>query len=49
MDFICELPLSDHKEVIMIIIDKFTKYGYFIPLSHPYTAVEVARVFLEHI
>jgi transposase InsO family protein len=49
MDFICGLPMSDHKEVIMVVIDKFTKYGHFIPLSHPYTAVEVARVFLEQI
>jgi Integrase zinc binding domain/Integrase core domain len=49
MDFISRLSRSEGKEVIMVIIDKFTKFCHFIPLSHPYTFTEVARAFLENI
>jgi Integrase core domain len=49
MDFIMGLPRSENRDIIMVVIDKFTKYGHFIPLSHPITATEVARAFLENI
>jgi hypothetical protein len=49
MDFINVLPRNENKEVIMVIIDKFTKFDYFIPLTHPYTTIEVTRVFLKNI
>lgn len=32
-----------------MVIDKLTKYAYFICLSHPYTANTVAQAFLNHI
>ena len=32
-----------------MIIDKFSIYGHFIPLSHPYTALSVAQLFLSNI
>uniref|UniRef100_A0A6M2FAR0 Integrase catalytic domain-containing protein n=1 Tax=Populus davidiana TaxID=266767 RepID=A0A6M2FAR0_9ROSI len=31
------------------IVDRFTKYGHFITLAHPFTAQEVAKFFLDHI
>lgn len=31
------------------MVDRFTKYGHFLPLAHPYTASTVAQVFLTHI
>lgn len=37
MDFIEALPLSQGSTV-----DNFTKYEHFIPVSHPYSASEVA-------
>lgn len=47
MDFIEGLPRSEGKSVV--IVDRLTKYAHFIPLSHPYTAPQVAKVFLDNI
>ena len=49
MDFMEGLPRSEGKETIMVIVDRFTKYGYFITLAHPFIAEEVAKIFLDHI
>lgn len=37
------------KSVILIIIDRFSKYAHFIPLAHPYTAVTVSQAFFGKI
>jgi hypothetical protein len=47
MDFIEGLPKSANASCILVIVDKFTKFGHFIPLSHPYTASSVASVFMQ--
>lgn len=49
MDFVEGLTKSAGKDVILVVIDRFTKYGYFIALSHPYTAESVAKIFLDTI
>ncbi|KAJ1694535.1 hypothetical protein LUZ63_011233 [Rhynchospora breviuscula] len=49
MDFITGLPKSEGKEVLLVVVDRLTKYGHFLPLSHPYTAASVAQVFLDNI
>lgn len=47
MDFIEGLPHSNGSSVILVVVDRFTKYGHFLALSHPYTAQSVAKVFLD--
>jgi hypothetical protein len=49
MDFIERLPKSEGRDTIMVIVDRFTKYGHFITLAHPFTAQDVAKFFLDHI
>lgn len=48
IDFIKDLK-SQEKEVIMVIINRFTKFGHFIPMSHPYLVAKVAELFVDHI
>ncbi len=47
MDFIEALPKSENRDTILVVVDKLTKYAYFIPLIHPYTALVVAKAFLN--
>lgn len=49
MDFIEGLPYSDHKSTIFVVIDRFTKFGHFLPLIHPYSTKDIATVFFEQI
>ena len=42
LDFIEALPRVRGKSVILTVVDRFSKYGHFIALSHPYSAESVA-------
>lgn len=39
LDFVDGLPKSNSFDSILVVVDKFSKYAHFIPLSHPYTAL----------
>ena len=49
MDFITGLPKSEGKSVIMVVVDKLTKYAQFCALSHPFKAIIVATTFIKTI
>ena len=49
MDFIIGLPKCEGKSVIMVIVDRLTKYTHFCALSHPFKASTVATAFMETI
>ena len=49
MDFIGGLPKAKERDTIMVVVDRFTKYAHFMALSHPFTAKDVAIVFLKEV
>jgi len=49
MDFVKGLPKFESKDVVLVVMDRLTKFVHFIPLSHPYTAVKVANLYLQHV
>jgi hypothetical protein len=49
LDFIEGLPKSKQYDTILVVVDKFTKYGHFIPLKHPYTALSVAQLYFNNV
>jgi len=49
LDFVESLPKSHGFDVIMVVVDRLTKFVHFMPLSHPYTASKVATVFMKEI
>ena len=49
MDFITGLPKSEGKSVIMVVVDRLTKYAHFCALSHPFKASTVSTAFMETI
>lgn len=49
MDFIEGLPTSKGKNVILVVVDRLTKYAHFLAMSHPYTVEDVVEIFMDNI
>ncbi|KAJ0629961.1 putative nucleotidyltransferase, Ribonuclease H [Helianthus annuus] len=49
MDFITCLPKSEGSGSIIVVVDRFSKYGTFIPAPADVTAAETARLFFKHV
>lgn len=48
MDFI-GLPRSERKKVVLVVMDRLSKYSNFLPLKHPYTTSQVAQLFFSNV
>jgi hypothetical protein len=48
LDFI-GLPKSVGANCILVVVDKFSKYAHLVALSHPFTALQVAVIYLNNI
>jgi hypothetical protein len=48
-DMIVGLPLDGGKDVILVVVDSFSKYGILIPCSSKVMAKDVANLFLENV
>ena len=49
MDFVEGLPTSNNKDMMLVVVDKFTKCNHFIPVKHPITFSTIARAFTDNI
>jgi hypothetical protein len=49
MDFIEGLPKFNQYSIILVVVDRFTKYAHFILVSHPYNATKIANLFSQHV
>ena len=47
IDFIIGLPKLEGKNVIMVVVDRLTKYAHFCALSHPFNTSIVATTFMD--
>ena len=49
MDFIEGLPKSNGYSVIMVVVDRLTKFAHFVAVKHPYTTSTIAQLFMDNI
>jgi hypothetical protein len=47
MDFIVGLPKSSNKLVVMVVVDRLSKYAHLCALQHSFTASTVAQIFMD--
>jgi hypothetical protein len=49
MDFIVGLPKSGNKSIIMVVVDRLSKYAHLCALQHPFTTSTVAQIFMDQV
>ena len=48
-NFIVGLRKEGNKSIIMVVVDRLSKYGYFYALQHAFIVVILSHVFLDQI
>jgi hypothetical protein len=49
LNFVEGLPSSHGDNCILVVVDLFSKYSHFLALKHPFTALSVAKLFMQNI
>jgi hypothetical protein len=49
MDFITSLPKLGNESIIMVVVDRLSKYSHLCALQHPFTASTVAQIFMDQV
>jgi hypothetical protein len=49
MDFIIDLCKLGNKSVIMVVVDRLSKYAHLCALQHPFIASTVAQIFMDQV
>lgn len=49
IDLIVKLPKSNGFDGVMVVVDRLSKYGNFVPLKHPYLVRTIADVFIQEV
>lgn len=49
MDFVEELPLSGKYSSNLVVADRLSKFGYFIPFTYHFMAKQIAKQFVERV
>ena len=48
-DFTTDLPISNGYDSILVVIDRFSKEARFVACNKEITALETARLYLDHV